>query len=151
MDYCQDMSVNKTRRLCAFLMTQNSFVLVVSDGPCRHSACFPTGSLLWAGKVSLKISYPQHNPQVSLNISVHRQTNAIVYLQILQLRLWYQGLYQCRYYKKYNIGGAATKRSSDREAQLLSSVRRMWASWPLLWCQLDSSLPATGATCLIDS
>jgi hypothetical protein len=27
MDFRQDMSVNKTRRLCAFFVTQNSFLL----------------------------------------------------------------------------------------------------------------------------
>jgi phosphopantetheine adenylyltransferase len=31
MDFRQDMSVNKTRRLCGFYATQNSFILVVSD------------------------------------------------------------------------------------------------------------------------
>jgi hypothetical protein len=30
MDFCQDMSVNKMRRLCGFFLTQNSFILVVS-------------------------------------------------------------------------------------------------------------------------
>jgi hypothetical protein len=29
MDFRQDMSVNKTRRLCGFFATQNSFILVV--------------------------------------------------------------------------------------------------------------------------